>query len=172
MVFGNCTRQKSCDDPSGVDSCNNNCNGEPEACVCATGYLKKDGRCVLPSECGCFVTQANAILSLGETYISAGCSEKCTCDNDTLRCNLNFRCDANAACTEQDGVRGCDCQDGYEGDGETCTALYTDCYDVYRIGQRQNGVYTIMPTGWTGSPFNVYCDMTTAGGGWTVSNHK
>ncbi|KAJ8035667.1 Fibrinogen C domain-containing protein 1 [Holothuria leucospilota] len=46
-------------------------------------------------------------------------------------------------------------------------SIPTDCYDVFTSGS-PDGVYTIQPTGWTGSPFEVYCNMSH-GGGWTVS---
>lgn len=62
MVFGNCSREPSCDDPSGVNSCNDNCDRMTEACVCMNGFLMKDGKCVLPSECGCFLTQIDLVL--------------------------------------------------------------------------------------------------------------
>lgn len=64
--------------------------------------------------------------------------------------------------------RQCSCNEGYQGDGETCEALYTDCKEIYDAGVRQDGVYAILPTGWTNGSFTVYCKMDN-GGGWTVN---
>ncbi|XP_058957538.2 angiopoietin-related protein 7-like [Pocillopora verrucosa] len=41
-----------------------------------------------------------------------------------------------------------------------------NCAELYESGQRVSGVYTIDPDG--SGAFNVYCDQTTTGGGWTV----
>ena len=46
------------------------------------------------------------------------------------------------------------------------TVFAKDCADLYKSGERNSGVYTINPKG--ASTFDVFCDQTTAGGGWTV----
>ena len=47
-----------------------------------------------------------------------------------------------------------------------CLALARDCFELYRDGVKRDGVYKIKPD--NGSSFEVFCDQTTAGGGWTV----
>ena len=48
-----------------------------------------------------------------------------------------------------------------------CVAvLNRNCAELYSAGERINSVYTIDPDG--SGTFDVFCDQTTAGGGWTV----
>ena len=42
-----------------------------------------------------------------------------------------------------------------------------DCLDIKNNGQNKSGVYTVSPEAVT--PIDVWCDMETEGGGWTVS---
>ena len=44
---------------------------------------------------------------------------------------------------------------------------YKDCLHVQSSGTNRSGVYRIYPDS---TPVDVYCDMETEGGGWTVSD--
>ncbi|KAL9974186.1 hypothetical protein ACROYT_G011197 [Oculina patagonica] len=58
----------------------------------------------------------------------------------------------------------CICRAGFT--GTDCSQAYKNCAEIYKSGERKDGVYTIQPDNLPA--FDVFCDQTTAGGGWTV----
>ncbi|KAK9403092.1 angiopoietin-1 [Crotalus adamanteus] len=48
---------------------------------------------------------------------------------------------------------------------------FRDCADAYQAGFNKSGVYTIYVTN-ISEPKKVFCNMETAGGGWTVIQHR
>ena len=47
-----------------------------------------------------------------------------------------------------------------------CITVSENCADRYKSGEKKNGVYTINPD--DSGIIDVFCDHTTAGGGWLV----
>ncbi|PFX14872.1 Fibrinogen C domain-containing protein 1-A [Stylophora pistillata] len=81
----------------------------------------------------------------------------------------------NSTCENTKGSFKCICKPGLRGDGYNCrvdllVALPKDCADLYRTGQRRDGVFTFDPDG--AGAFEVFCDQTNNGGGWIVFQRK
>jgi hypothetical protein len=81
-------------------------------------------------------------------------------------------CDSMASCTEPgDGGLApvCDCVVGYLGDGTTCTLPATCKEIIDNDPTAPSGTYTLAVAGGAdggGGTLEVFCEMTTAGGGW------
>ena len=63
-------------------------------------------------------------------------------------------------------ARSINCNDNTIVNLEVFFSIGKNCAELYKSGQTISGVYTIDPDG--SGAFDVFCDQTTAGGGWTV----
>ncbi|KAJ8033052.1 Ficolin-1 [Holothuria leucospilota] len=170
MLYGECTCAKTCEDPDGRNGCHRELCEDLKMCFCPDGFYMTEGRCVPPEECSCFEAIEGVIPNEGFHY-NADCSRRCACDGGVVTCEDNFRCDVNAVCQERNKLRRCYCLEHFVGDGVTCTGPVTDCQDIVNAGYNTSGIYTISPTDWPGSPFEVYCNVTEDSG-WTVFQRR
>ncbi|KAL9975444.1 hypothetical protein ACROYT_G012605 [Oculina patagonica] len=114
----------------------------------------------------------NAVCNNTKGGYNCTCKEGYTGDGrnctDVDECTTkSYSCDANAVCQNTKGSYKCTCKPGYyTGDGKKCSSVYKNCAKAYKAGKRISGVYTINPD--NAGAFDVFCDQTTAGGGWTV----
>ncbi|XP_052610950.1 LOW QUALITY PROTEIN: zonadhesin [Peromyscus californicus insignis] len=92
--------------PQGPSTCK-------EGCLCQPGYVVNDGKCVLQIHCGCKDAQG-ALVPAGETWVSSGCTQSCTCVGGAIQCR-SFNCPP-----------GTQCQDGRDGH-VNCTKIPLQC---------------------------------------------
>ncbi len=173
-----CTDVDECSDPS-----RNNCDANATctntdgsfACACNSGFSGDGTSCTDVDECSdpslnnC---DANATCTNTDGSFTCACNSgfsgdgtSCTDVDECSDPSLN-NCDTNATCTNTPGSFTCACNSGYVGDGTSCR-MPASCLEVLNNGMSHgSGTYTIAPNGSTS--FDVYCDMTTQGGGWTL----
>ena len=156
-LFDDCENGATCVD--GLDA---------YTCACTTGY--EGTLCdINPDDCADNACVNGSCVDGLATY-TCDCAtgyEGPLCDVNPDDCADNA-CANGSACVDGLDAYSCTCAPGT--DGSLCeNILSRDCEDIFANGLgTTNGLYTIDPDGaGTIAPFQVYCDMVTAGGPWT-----
>jgi hypothetical protein len=153
--------------------------------ACPAGYSGDGQTCADIDGCAgnpCFAGVACAdVAAPGTGFTCAACPAGYTgngqacADIDECADNTDS-CDPLVSCTNTTGGFTCGAcpagTDDVNGDGTQCDYFRT-CYDLLvNIPTTTDGVYPIDPDGaGPNTPFDVFCDMTTDGGGWTRIAH-
>ena len=164
--------------------------GGPPTCSCASGYQDNDMNGTCEATCataaagdgyegtcsGCGTSAASwntARNNARSACVASGCSEGCSLSMSAGD-NCGFDGSINGyRCTSYCGAPPLTCGSGESCDDASGTATcvgYRSCDEIHTADpSAADGTYIIDPDGAGGSaPISVTCDMTTAGGGWTV----
>ncbi|KAI8501527.1 hypothetical protein Bbelb_207980, partial [Branchiostoma belcheri] len=139
----------TCTDVFAPQYCNRTC---VEGCQCDDGYVLSGGDCVTRQECGC--TRDGHYYAVGETW-GEGCNRRCQCiSKNNIQCT-DVRCDQNAFCGIQNGIQGCHCNSGYQGNGSYCEFVdaceSSPCHNGACANDNSGGYLCTCAAGWTGT---------------------
>nr|XP_049615661.1 zonadhesin, like isoform X24 [Syngnathus scovelli] len=68
-----------------------------EGCQCNAGFVLSDGKCVPLEKCGCLDSD-DEYHDVGDSWLSAKCVSKCTCNLGGLVSCTEHSCDSNSVC--------------------------------------------------------------------------
>ncbi|TXD44283.1 DUF4215 domain-containing protein [Lujinxingia vulgaris] len=178
---------EACDDAGQSATCNADCT----AAQCGDGILNTaagevcdDGNDVdtdactntcQPATCGDGIVEEGVeACDDGNDVDTDACTNACalpTCDDGILnQGEINLDCGGPNCAGCEDGASctsGDDCASGHCAYGRSCAPNPVSCLDLLLGGTTTSGVYGIDPDG-DGTLEDVYCDMDTDGGGWTL----
>jgi len=145
-------------------------DGGPAMCTCNTGYSGDGKTCTNIDDCAGNPCQNGGTCNDGINSYTCTCVagyDGPTCANNIDDCATN-PCKNGGSCADGVNSYTCTCVNGYG--GANCDTTYpTSCSAIKTTNAAAtDGVYAIDPDGAGGVDVtNVYCDMTTDGGGWT-----
>jgi len=170
-----CATDANCPTASFCDP-NGKCAADlPDGSDCETDGMCTNGHCADGYCCDSACTGTCQSCSSADTGGSNGTCSDVTAGNDpSLECAGAFSCDGAGACQScsdgvQDGAEtSVDCGGACALCGTTSATAVLSCADALQKGPNApSGVYYIKPAG-VATAYQVYCDMTNSGGGWTL----
>ena len=177
---GYTTDDEDCDDSDGdtnpgadetCDGHDDDCDGdvdEDDAIDVLTWYLDADGDGYGVSS----PTEVDCDQPTGYAAIDGDCDDTDTaynpgatagCDGEDYDCDGSVDNDADGDSYADAACGGTDCDDT-----NTSIGPCEGCSSWYDAGSTTDGVYGIDPSA-SGTTYDVYCDMSTDGGGWTLA---
>ena len=150
------------------DDGDNDCDSDVDEGVLETWYVDDDG-----DGYGSDDTEIEACSAPSSLYVADGgdCDDDDTAYNPgaTLGCDGNdYDCDGSVD-NDGDGDGYADASCGGDDCDDTLSSVgpCANCEDWYSFGNTTDGVYDIDPSA-SGTSYEVYCDMNSDGGGWTL----
>ena len=159
--YGNC-------DGNSANGCERRIDGDISNCgacgnVCPMGLVCVQGSCTCPM---CNIPNAKSVCVNNACVFDSCLPDYGNCDmNAGNGCEVDLRADAKNC-----GACGKACpQNAPFCTGGVCNNILASCLDYSQGGGQMSGIFNIDPDGGGPvSPFAVWCDMETDGGGWTL----